>query len=210
MRLIVIGAGPMGLEAALLGVERGFEVTVLEKGQVGDALRRWGATRTFSPFGMNLSRRARALLDDAPPDDALLTGRELAERVLQPLAHAAPLAGRVHLGTRVLAVGRARMTRAELAGHPLRAERPFRVVCETREGERVLEAERVLDASGVYDLPTCVGAGGLPAVGERALAGRLARDLGQLEARLPLCRWRRVQRIGHAHSARQALVRPYA
>ena len=40
-RLAIIGAGPIGLEAALLGRERGFEVTVLEKGRVGESLRRF-------------------------------------------------------------------------------------------------------------------------------------------------------------------------
>jgi len=61
-RVIVIGAGTMGLEAALLAATRGHDVTVLEQGEVGDAIRRWGPTRCFSPFAMNVSARARALL----------------------------------------------------------------------------------------------------------------------------------------------------
>ena len=68
-RVIVIGAGPMGLEAALLARRAGFDVTVLEQHDVGDALRRWGPTRCFSPFAMNVSARARALLADAPADE---------------------------------------------------------------------------------------------------------------------------------------------
>src|SRR2546427_9479966 len=94
-RVIVIGAGPMGIEAAILCTARGFDVTVLEQAEVGDSLRRWGATRCFSPFAMNASARARALLGAAAPaDDALLTGPEVAERVLLPLAHSPSLAGR--------------------------------------------------------------------------------------------------------------------
>src|SRR4051812_18138382 len=90
-RVIVIGAGPMGIEAAILCAARGFDVTVLEQGEVGDSLRRWGATRCFSPLAMNASARARALLAAAapappPPEDALLTGPEVADRVLVPLA----------------------------------------------------------------------------------------------------------------------------
>ncbi|MCU1280751.1 MAG: putative bacillithiol system oxidoreductase, YpdA family, partial [bacterium] len=72
-RVIVIGAGPMGLEAALLAGARGFDVTVLEGGDVGESLRRWGPTRTFSPLSMNVSPRARALVGGVA-DDALLTG----------------------------------------------------------------------------------------------------------------------------------------
>jgi thioredoxin reductase len=205
-RLVVIGAGPMGLEAALGARERGFEVTVLEKGRVGESLRRWGDTRFFSPLGMNLSARARRLLAPAlPSEDALLTGVEMAERVLEPLAASPPLAGRVRTGHRVVAVGRARMTRGELAGHPLRAERPFRLLVEGPEGEYSVEAEAVLDASGIYDTPAAVGAGGVPARGERAAGARLVRHLGTLEERLPELAGREVLLVGHGHSAANAL-----
>ena len=205
-RLVVIGAGPMGLEAALGAIERGFEVTVLEKGRVGDSLRRWGSTRFFSPLGMNVSGRVRRLLGpELPPEDALLTGPEMVARVLEPLVDRPPLAGRVRNRHRVVAVGRARMTRGEMAGHPLRAERPFRLLVETPEGEEVIEAEAVLDASGIYDTPAAVGAGGVPARGERAAQGRLLRHLGAFEALLPSLGGRDVLVVGHGHSAANAL-----
>lgn len=205
-RLVVIGAGPMGLEAALGAHDRGFDVTVLEKGRVGESLRRWGGTRFFSPVGMNVSPRVQRLLGPAlPPADSILTGAEMAERVLEPLAASPPLADRVRLGHRVVAVGRARMTRTEMAGHPLRAERPFRLLVEGPEGEYSIEAEAVLDASGIYDTPAAVGAGGVPARGERALQSRLVRHLGALEERLPDLAGRDVLLVGHGHSAANAL-----
>ena len=196
----------MGLEAALGALERGFEVTVLEKGRVGESLRRGGSTRFFSPLGMNVSGRvARLLGPDLPPAEALLTGIEMAERVLEPLAARPPLAGRVRTARRVVAVGRARMTRAEMAGHPLRAERPFRLLVESPQGEEVIEAEAVLDASGIYDTPAAVGAGGVPARGERAVQARLIRHLGTLEDRLTGLAGRDVLLVGHGHSAANAL-----
>ena len=196
----------MGLEAALAAAERGFDVTVLEKGRVGESLRRWGSTRLFSPFGMNASERARRLLGpERPADDALLTGPEMVARVLEPLVRRPPLAGRVRTGHRVVAVGRARMTRAEMPGHPLRAERAFRLLVETPEGEEVVEAEAVLDASGAYDVPAAVGIGGVPARGERAAASRLVRHLGPLEEALPGLAGRAVLLVGHGHSAANAL-----
>jgi len=205
-RLVVIGAGPMGLEAALGAIERGFEVTVLEKGRVGDSLRRWGSARFFSPLGMNVSGRVRRLLgSELPPLDALLTGPEMVARVMEPLAGRKPLKGRVRTNHRVVAVGRARMTRGEMAGHPLRAERPFRLLVETPEGEEVIEAEAVLDASGNYDTPAAVGAGGVPARGERASTARLVRHLGTLEVLLPSLGGRDVLVVGHGHSAANAL-----
>jgi cation diffusion facilitator CzcD-associated flavoprotein CzcO len=205
-RLIIIGAGPVGLEAALLGVERGFEVTVLEKEEVGSALRRWGNTPLFTPVEMNLSPRARALLPEPPAPDALLTGNETIERLLEPLARSRPLASRVHRRHRVIAVGRARMGRGELAGHPVRGERAFRLLVETPTGERFFEADRVLDASGVYDSPANVGAGGLPARGERQLGDRMIRHLGVLEARRAELAGRRILLVGHGHSAAHALI----
>lgn len=203
-RLAIIGAGPIGLEAALLGRERGFEVRVLERDAVGSSLRRWGATRFFSPAGMNLSARARAALGDkAPSADALLTGPEMAASVLDPIA--ASLGGVVRTGARVIAVGRARMTRTDHARHPVRHERAFRVLFETGGREEVLEADFVLDASGVFDLACALGNGGLPAIGERALGSRIVRDLGALHATRPRLAGGRVLLVGHGHSAANAL-----
>ncbi|HKX26347.1 MAG TPA: NAD(P)-binding domain-containing protein [Blastocatellia bacterium] len=207
-RLIVIGAGPAGLAAALGGVRRGLEVTVLERDEVGASLRRWGPTRFFSPLSMNLPPgAAKILADRLPGGDALLTGPEFAETVLAPLASSEALRGRVLPRHRVVAVGRAGLTRLDFAGHPIRAERPFRLLVETPEGERTFEAEAVIDASGTYGHPTAAGLGGIPAAGERALAAeRIIRDLGALHARRSALARRRVLLIGHGHSAANAVA----
>ena len=205
-RLIVVGAGPMGLEAALCALERGFEVTVLEKGRVGDALRRWGPTRFFTPLGMNLSARAKKALGAAlPPEDAILSGPEMAEKVLEPLARLPVLAGRIRTGHRVMAIGRARLGRTDYPNHPVRHERVFRLLVEGPEGEVTLEAEVVLDASGFFGGPLAMGAGGLPARGESKCADRILRDLGALHRAMPELGGRRVLLVGHGHSAANAL-----
>jgi thioredoxin reductase len=203
LRLAVIGAGPIGLAAALGAARRGLEAVVFEATGVGAALRRWGPTRFFSPVGMNLPPGARAVLGAAlPPDDEILTGPDFVDRVLEPLAARLD----VRAGHRVIAVGRAGLTRGDYAGHPLRAERPFRLVVEADGREQVFEADRVLDASGTYLQPVALGTGGLPAPGERALGERALRDLGTLDAR----RWglagRAVLLVGHGHSAANALA----
>lgn len=205
--MAVIGAGPVGLEAALGVAIRGFDVTVLEKDHVGASLRRWGSTRLFSPFAMNVSERVRAALGASrPKDDALLTGPEMADQVLEPLARTPALAGRVRVGHKVVAIGRARTIRRDLPGHPMRAERPFRLLVETAEGEQILEADAVLDASGVYGQPAALGAGGIPAPGERVLNGQIIRHLGTLESALPRLAGRDVLLVGHGHSAANALA----
>ena len=207
-RLLVIGAGPMGLFAALAGVEKGFEVTVLEKDEVGSALLGWGPTRFFSPFGMNLPLAVRReLTGPLPPDEALLTGPEMVSQLLAPLAASSRLAGHVLTGHRVVGVARAGMTRMDFAGHPLRAERPFRVIAETPAGERSFEADVLLDASGVTGQPCWMGESGLPARGERGIASRIMRDLGSLDRRVAQMSGRRILLVGHGHSAATALLR---
>lgn len=99
------------------------------------------------------------------------------------------------------------MTRGEYPGHPLRAERPFHLLVETPAGERRFEADVVLDASGVTGRPNSIGSGGIPAIGERALVDRLARDLGALEDRLNSLAGRRILLVGHGHSAATAVGR---
>ncbi|MGZ8797714.1 MAG: NAD(P)-binding domain-containing protein [Thermoanaerobaculia bacterium] len=200
-RLAVIGGGPMGIAAAVGALDRGFDVVVLEKGSVGDALRSWGSTRFFSPLSMNVSARMHELLGTSIPGDALLTGREMIDQVLQPLAEREPLRGRIRTNTRVAAIGRRGLTRSDYAGHPLRAERPFRIVLDDEEA---LEADIVLDATGGYATPNPIGAGGLPAPGEKNL--KAIRSLGALESRREELRGRHVLLVGDGHSAANAIA----
>lgn len=207
MRTLVIGAGPIGVEAALAAAERGHEVTVVERDTVGASLRSWGRTRLFSPFGMNVSARLKRILGpDAPADDALLTGPEMAERVLEPVAHRGLLEGRVKSRTAVVAVGRSRMTRRDRPGHPTRHRRPFIVLLDRGGVESRVEADLVLDASGV-GRPLAFGAGGVPAPGERSAADRVIQTLGAIETRWAELSNRRILVIGHGHSAACALER---
>lgn len=203
MRVAIIGAGPMGIAAALGAAARGHDVTVLEREEVGASLRTWGPTRFFSPLHMNVSPRMRELLGSAlPPDDALLTGTEYADRVLAPLAASHVLRGRVHVRTKVVAIGRRGLTRGDYAGHPLRAERPFRILCDSDE---TFEAEVVLDASGGFVMPRAIGIGGLPARGESRLLARPIRTLGELATSRDALRGKRVLVVGDGHSAANAI-----
>lgn len=205
-RIVVIGGGPIGIAAAISAADRGFDVTLLEEGEVGQSLRSWGATRFFTPLSMNASPRMLELLgSEAPPADALLTGAEMADRVLAPLATRQPLKGKVHTRTRVLAIGRRGLTRSDYAGHPLRAERPFRLVVANGV-EQTLEADAVLDATGGYVVPNPVGSGGLPARGESRLGRRVIHTLGELDDRLPELRGKRVLLVGDGHSAANAVI----
>src|SRR6202161_2966593 len=113
-RLIVIGAGPTGLTAAMSGVHRGWDANILERDEVGSAVPRWGPTRFFSPLAMNLpSGPAELLGGRLPPDDTLLTGPEFVENVLVPLADSELLSRQSKTGHRGIAVGRSGLTRSD-------------------------------------------------------------------------------------------------
>jgi hypothetical protein len=206
--VLVIGAGPAGLAAALGAARRGCEVAVLEAHEVGHALLGWGPTKLFTPLAMNLPPKLpEELASGLPPGDALLTGPEFVENVLIPLARSAPLAGRVLERHRVVAVGRSGLTKEDLPGHPLREERRFRLLTDTPEGERTFEADMVLDASGPSGQPNFLGPGGLPALGERRAGGRVVRSLGALERWIEGSRAGRALLVGHGHSAANAILR---
>src|ERR1051326_9084358 len=89
LKVAIIGAGPIGLEAAIAAEERGYEVVVFEKGNVAEAVRHWGHVKMFSPLGMNASalglERLRKRGWKVPANNALLTGREYVEAYLEPL-----------------------------------------------------------------------------------------------------------------------------
>ena len=87
-RIAILGAGPIGLEAALYARQLKLPFTIYEQGRVGEHLWRWGHVKLFSPFGMNttpLGRQAiRSIRLDYtfPADDACISGREQVERYL--------------------------------------------------------------------------------------------------------------------------------
>jgi thioredoxin reductase len=192
----IVGAGPIGLAAACSCLRRGYEPIVLERDAPGASLARYGATKYFSPLGMNLPAELLALAGDVPPPDALLTGQELAS-LLEAAASSSSLAPHVRRGHRVVRITRHTLARGDNAGHPVRAELPFRIVVATREGESVLEADAVLDASGVYDTPVPLFATG---------AVDAIRDLGALFGRRGELAGKRVLLVGHGHSAANAIL----
>src|SRR5688572_26587388 len=97
-RVAVLGAGPVGLEAALYARRLDLDVTVYERGRVAEHWQRFGHVRLFSPFGMNATPLGRAALrrHDLPADADCVTAKQHFEAYLQPLSQTDELRDRLH------------------------------------------------------------------------------------------------------------------
>src|SRR5271168_3718435 len=91
-RIAILGAGPIGIEAALKARSLKYPFIVFERGRVAEFMLRWGHVKLFTPFGMNVTPLGLESLKNArpnqtrPKDDACITGREHVEAYLAPLA----------------------------------------------------------------------------------------------------------------------------
>jgi thioredoxin reductase len=183
-RLAILGAGPVGLEAALYARHLKLPVTVYERGRIAEHLRRWGHVRLFTPFGMNstaLGRttiRAEKARHEFPADGDCITGKEHVVAYLEPLAQTDALRDCLRTETQVLAVGRRGFLKEELPGDAKRGQQPFRLlVRDAKKQERFDEADVVLDCTGTYGKHRWLGEGGIPAAGELAAETYIAYQL---------------------------------
>ena len=205
----VIGAGPVGLAAAAHLFARGLEPLVFEAAEsVGASVRQWGHVRVFSSWEYDIDPAAAELLTrhgwEAPTADGYPTGDEIVERYLEPLAATPEIASVLHLGARVTGVTKAGIDKLKDEG---RETAPFELVVEHDGEEQRYLAGAVIDASGTWTRPNPLGAGGLPAAGERSAAGRVVYGipdvLGADRARYA---GRRVAVVGSGHSAFNAIL----
>ena len=182
-KLAILGAGPVGIEAALYAHKLQWPFTVFERGRIGEFVQRWGHLRLFSPFGMNSTSLGRVTLKTAKPnlslpaDDALLTGREHISAYLAPLAEMVP---NIVTETHVLKISRRDYLKTDLPGDVARTKSPFRLLVRDKQRERVEEADVVLDCTGVYGQHRWAGAGGIPAPGEIQAESQIAYGLDDI------------------------------
>lgn len=214
-KIAIVGAGPIGLEAALRARHAGHEVTVFESASVGEHFRLYGPVPLFTPFRMNSTELGRERLRaeglKLPGDDETLTAEELRERYILPLSRLPELAGALQEGARVVAIAREGTTKprsiAAIGDHS-RALMPFILQVEpSKGGPRLARADVLIDASGVYGTANKTGLGGLPAFGEEALGERLEHHLpaisGGASSRYA---GTRILLVGDGRSAANAIV----
>lgn len=200
--IAIIGAGPVGLAAAAHLTERDLPFVLLEASPaVAASFASTAHVRLFSPWRMNLDAAAVRLLEPtgwkSPTLELLPTAGEMRTRYLEPLARL--FADRIRYATRVTAITRRGFDKVKTPG---REDSPFVLRVQSDAGESELSARAVIDASGTWTTPNWMGAAGLPALGEREHAARIAYGmpdiLGADRARYA---GKRVLVVGAGHSA---------
>lgn len=169
--VVVIGAGPVGMSAAMQLLDRNIDVVVLEAADdVGASQRDWGHVKLFSPWRYDIDKTAALALEAAgwtsPPLDEMPTGAELYRHYLKPLAALPQLRDRIRVNRKVTGITRAGVDKTRTEG---RGDMPFLVRTEVED----ILARAVIDSSGTWGTPNPLGATGLLARGEAALASRI-------------------------------------
>ena len=180
-RIAILGAGPMGLEAALYARYLGYKVQLFERGKSAAAnVLAWGHVRLFTPFSMNASPLGIAALQaqdpgwQCPEGEEHLTGTEIFQRYWRLLAESDLVAGVLHCETEVLAIGRQGWLKREGVGDASRGEAPFVLLVRHADGAETSEtADVVIDCTGTFGNHNWLGQGGIPAPGERAAANKI-------------------------------------
>jgi len=175
-RIAILGAGPMGLEAALYARYLGYSVQLFERGESAAAnVLAWGHVHLFTPTKMNISPLGVAALQaqnpkwECPLPESLWSGLECYDRYWKRLAQSDLIAGVLECNTEVVAIGRQGWLKKEGVGDQQRSESPFALLLRNSDGtERTAIADVVIDCTGTYGNHNWLGQGGIPALGETA------------------------------------------
>ncbi|MDQ4213074.1 NAD(P)-binding domain-containing protein [Microbacterium sp. ASV81] len=209
--VIVIGAGPVGLAAAANLVERGIDFTILEAGtKVASSIRLWGHTRFFSPWRHLIDPASRRLLEAsgwslAAAEGRALTGQELVDDYLAPLAELPEIGPRIRYSTKALAVTRVGMDRTRTPG---RAAAPFLIRVRHADGRvEEITGRAVIDASGTYTTPNPLSSSGLSPLGADQVSDHIVHALPDvLGADRVRFAGKHTAVVGAGHSAANTLI----
>ncbi|MCG3087553.1 FAD-dependent oxidoreductase [Sporosarcina cyprini] len=201
----VIGAGPIGLAAAVHLKERGVSFFVLEKGEVSANVRSWEHVTLFSPWQYNIDEAGKRLLSytdwQEPDGEKIPTGKELVESYLLPLSEV--LAPNIYTNHEVISITRDGIDRMKSTN---RSSQPFLLYVETPNGLKEMKAKAVIDATGTWGNPNPVKSNGVWLRTEKELASIIDYHIPNIEASKNLYANKRIAVIGGGHSAINSLL----
>jgi thioredoxin reductase len=208
-KIVIIGGGPIGVEAALYGACAGYDVQLFEKGTIATNVRRWGYVNFFtlwkknrSPLAMRLLQEAGIQLHDA---NTTSSGDELA-RYAESISELPILKNRIHLHHEVLAISRESCLKSDFINDARRSGFPFRLLMRHGNEEKIIHADIVIDAGGVYENPNPLGDGGINCPGEIPLREKIIYHLPDVAGRdLEHFANRHTLIVGSGHSAASTL-----
>jgi hypothetical protein len=155
-KIAILGAGPIGLEAALYARYLGYEVEVFDVSmEVCDEVKGWTPwRRMLTPVGMNCSPLGLRAIETqggrpALNGDAFLTLGDWFEQYLKPLAESDLIADSLRLKTKVREIGKVELLKTDCPqGEHDRGAWDFRLLLDQSRW-LVASADVVLDCSGL-------------------------------------------------------------
>lgn len=178
--IVIIGAGPIGVAAALEFATLGHTVHIFDRGLLAQNMRDWGHVRMFSPWKLNVSERGVARMKEMgiplPDMETFPTG---AYYVLNYLSHLVQHPNiTLHEHSTVIAVGREGFLKGDGVMSPQRTLAKFRVLVGKKGDTSFSDTEKVFLAATVINCAGChggtlhnyIGDSGIPALGERLAA----------------------------------------
>lgn len=182
--IAVIGAGPVGIEAALYARFLGFNVDIFDAGRPARNATRWHERLLDVPVRdctTSLGHAALASQDEnyqAPDQDRRFTGQQFADEYLLPLAKSDLLVDSIHINSPVMEVSRLRVALDDPCDLQERCNDEFRLLIQSRDrGAYTCRADMVFDCRGFASGNCGSGPAGSQAIGALELLDRIYRWL---------------------------------
>lgn len=216
-RIVIMGAGPIGVEAALYGRFLGYDVEVHEQLEPFSNVRIWGDLPLAQTFEQLSSPLGRAAIQTQMPEhrlpglQELLTAPQWLESYLTPLSQVDLIADSIYPQSRIAQIARESWLKSDSVDLKTASDELFLFrVQDFASGsaqEELRLADIVIDASGSREFPGGWGPGGMEPVGSGSIPeDRLIRDYLTNRRLVDVELGQRIAVVGESLAAQAQLV----